>query len=323
MKRSRLSLYGAMFGRINEDVAAAKSMAAELESQLTGGESNYDQFVATLKKAMSDQDFVKMLRAGTTEDAVTVGDANPSVSDLTPVQKEIGMANSFGFLLKTPGAADATIKMAKSGAGGPEMKIVTLNSTYIIDGHHRWSQLFMLNPNSTIQSFDIQIPVNDSADGLKIAQLAIAAKVGTVPAASGDTATDIFGALKGPEALRNYLSDPAYKPVLQSIATNGLIDQTTGKPATNEEEAKNLLVNHAGMLVAKGTDTNISRFSMPQFDPKVGGPEFTDVKPELTAGKVNWKNIAAAAGAMKAESIRREDAVVLERWQKLAGIIKG
>ena len=323
MKRSRLSLYGAMFGRINEDVAAAKSMAAELESQLTGGESNYDQFVATLKKAMSDQDFVKMLRAGTTEDAVTVVDANPSVSALTPVQKEIGMANSFGFLIKKPGAADATIKVAKAGSGGPELKIVTLNGTYIVDGHHRWSQLFMLNPKATIQSFDIQLPVNDSADGLKIAQLAIAAKVGTVPAAAGDTATDIFGALKGPEALRNYLSDPAYKPVLQSIAANGLVDQTTGKPATNEEEAKNLLVNHAGMLVAKGTDTNISRFSMPQFDTKVGGPEFPDVKPELTAGKVNWKNIAAAAGAMNAESIRREDAVVLERWQKLAGIIKG
>ena len=158
MKMNRLSLYSAMFGRINEDVAVAKSLATELESQLTGGESNYDQFVATLKKAMSDQDFVKMLRAGTTEDAVAVIDANLPVAGLTPVQREIGMANSFGFLLKTPGAADATIKMAKSGAGGPQMKIVTLNGAYIIDGHHRWSQLYMLNPNATIQSFDIQIP---------------------------------------------------------------------------------------------------------------------------------------------------------------------
>lgn len=320
MRNGRPSLYKAMFGRINEDAANAKALAGEIESQMTGGESNYAQFVATLKKAVSDPDFVKMLQAGSTEDVVAVADANPAVNSLMPVQKEIGAANSFGYLIKNPGSAEATLQMAKSGAGGPQMKIVTLNSTYIIDGHHRWSQLFMLNPNATIMSDDISIPVKDSADGLKIAQLAIAAEVGIVPAASGDTATDLFGALSGREALDKYFSAPEYASLLKSIATVGLVDQSTGKPATNETEAKNLLLNHAQMLVSKGTATKISRFEMPQFDTKVGGPNFTDVKPDLTAGKVNWKNIAAAATT---ESMSRADSMVLERWQKLAGILKG
>ena len=328
MRNGRPSLYRAMFGRLNEDIENAKALAGEVEAQMTGGEENYSQFVAALKKAVTEPDFVNLLRAGTSEDAVTVGNANPDVKGLTPVQKEIGLSNSFGFIIQNPDKLEATVKMAKSGAGGESLKIVTLNTAFIIDGHHRWSQLFMLNPNATIMSDDIVVPVSDSADGLKIAQLAIAAKVGIVPEASGDTATDIFGALKSRPALDKYLSAPEYGVLMKSIVANGLVDQSTGKAVTNEQEAKELLLNHAMMLIGKGTDTQISRFQMPQFDPKVKGPNFTDVKPELTAGKVNWKNIAAAAanvtGApVKTESISREDSVVLERWQKLAGILKG
>jgi hypothetical protein len=257
-----------------------------------------------------------MIKSGTEEDVIQVDNANPGVSTLTPVQKEIGIKNSFGYIAGNATKRSATLDAAKSGAGGEELKIVTLNSTYIVDGHHRWSQLYMLNPNATIMSYDMKIPLNDPADAMKVAQIAIAAKVDSVPSSEGDTSTDIFGALKSDSALKKYLEDPMYSALLDEIAAKGLVNQKTGDVVTNKEQAIQMLVDHAAMLKGKGTATNISRFEMPQFDPKVGGPEFPEIKGDLTSGGVNWKGIAG-------ESRKSNDAVILERWQKLAGILKG
>ena len=91
-----------------------------------------------------------------------------------------------------------------------------------------------------------------------------------------------------------------------------------------------MLVDHCAMLKSKGTATGISRGKMPQFAPDVGGPNCPDVIPDLTAGDVNWNGIAGKSGKSgksdekKEESAsRNSDNVILERWAKLAGLIKG
>ena len=307
-----------------EDVEAAKNMAKILDSTLQGGESNYNKFVETLKTAISDPDFKKMIKAGSEEDIVKVENPNPVVTALTPVQKEIGLSNSLGYIAKTPDKRAATLEAAKSGAGGEELKIVTLNGKYIVDGHHRWSQLYMLNPNATIMSYDMQIPLSNPADAMKVAQVVIAAKVEKVPSSPGDTATDIFGALKGAKALKKHLESPNYVDLLEAIAAKGLVNQKTGKAATDKKQAIQMLVDHCEMLTARGTATGISRSIMPQFAPDLGGPAFPSVIPDLTAGNVNWKGIAGKSGDKKEElASRNSDNVILERWAKLAGLIKG
>lgn len=316
MRNGRPSLREAMFGRINEDAAVAKDMAKKLDSMLSGGESNYGQFVSTLKKAISDPDFKKMIKSGGEEDIIKVDNASTGVKGLTPVQKEIGVKNSLGYIAGNPGKRSDTLEAAKAGAGGEALKIVTLNGTHIVDGHHRWSQLYMLNPNATIMSYDMKIPLNDPADAMKVAQIAIAAKVDSVPSSEGDTATDIFGALKSDSALKKYFEDPMYNDLLNEIASKGLVNQSTGEAVTNKEQAIQMLVDHCAMLKSRGTATNISRFEMPQFDPKVGGPEFPQIQGDLTSGGVNWKGIAG-------ESRNSGDDIILERWQKLAGILRG
>jgi hypothetical protein len=61
---------------------------------------------------------------------------------------------------------------------------------------------------------------------------------------------------------------------------------------------------------------------MPQLDKAGGGVR--GVVNALGKGKVNYNEPFAPEGTGKNESRRRSnDQVILERWQKLAGLIKG
>lgn len=66
------------------------------------------------------------------------------VKELTPLQKEISLKK----LLKLHSGIDNY------------SPIVTLNSKYIIDGHHRWASIYSLNPNLSIDSYNIVLDVS-------------------------------------------------------------------------------------------------------------------------------------------------------------------
>ena len=119
------------------------------------------------------------------------------VSDLRPTQKEIGLQNSLDWAI-TQNNSQQYFNPGAKMIGSP---IVTYKGLYVIDGHHRWSQLFMLNPDAKIIAYDIQsIKVNGKEEGpesvLRRVQAIIGAYFGVIPSSSGEGTVDVYHGAK-------------------------------------------------------------------------------------------------------------------------------
>ena len=136
------------------------------------------------------------------DDKVTVREINIPVSNLYPTQKEIGLADSLGWVSENNPDGGAKLASGKQGivanVGG---RIITANGIYILDGHHRWSQVSLLNPDAQIPAFDLSFPASaisgesttgTGVDFLKNLQIAIAAVDRKVPQVNADTETDVY-----------------------------------------------------------------------------------------------------------------------------------
>ena len=162
--------------------------------------SPYPQFVYDLKYDLNlaeDGDtfqrhysdaFVMQFRddailGGNPDEAAPSDLQNLEVKDLLPTQNEIDVDKTLK-ILKDP----AAITLYRNGGvetGNPVMTAIYDNQRYIIDGHHRWSKVYICNPNGRIQSNDVEFPVVPAPVtpivGLEATQLTIAADTGKVP----------------------------------------------------------------------------------------------------------------------------------------------
>lgn len=114
---------------------------------------------------------------GIPNSSVVVSEGFVPVADLVPSQNEISLASSLGFPLgRDPDA------LRTSFAGGNvtvanQLILTSVDGQYVVDGHHRWSQLFLVNPYANIAAADIGYVPNPK-EALRETQLAIAAQTG-------------------------------------------------------------------------------------------------------------------------------------------------
>jgi hypothetical protein len=118
------------------------------------------------------------------------------VTKLRPTQNEIDINGSINFPLGiTSGGDMKTLEEYLACAGGEvpvaKKKIIALlnqkREFYVVDGHHRWSQLYFINPSCSISALTMEgakAPIKDPFTSLKSAQLSIAANTGKVSIAS-------------------------------------------------------------------------------------------------------------------------------------------
>jgi len=166
----------------------------------------YDQFIQKLtgktpptkgqEVAEIDPKVTKVLSMGKSDlkledEKVPVNDqAVIAVKNLFPTQAQIGLLDSIGFIaFKLPEAANNALS-GKADFKGE--RILTANGKYILDGHHRWSQTYILNPNATIPALDLKLNVNNEKEMLKVIQMAIAATYGKIAMKAANAATDIY-----------------------------------------------------------------------------------------------------------------------------------
>ena len=147
--------------------------------------ASVSQFVQQFKKIASDPKVQAVLKAGLTDgnpndEKVDYSKGSVKVTNLIPTQSEIGFDQSIENILTDRYGSLESILSGKADVGGP---IVTYNDKYIIDGHHRWSQVFAANPNAEMQNLNIKGKLKPT-DILKIIHASIAAKVGKVPSAN-------------------------------------------------------------------------------------------------------------------------------------------
>lgn len=238
-----------------------------------------------------------------------------SVKDLIPTQSQIGLADSIGFIaFAKPDGVKSSLSGAASFGGGA---ILTADNKYILDGHHRWSQVFMINPGATIPCVNINLGVKDGKEALKVIQLAIAATYGDpdkpgslfmkVASAKTDLFNDEITGAQGekiPDLLKRIFAGD--KDVAK-MPKDGSVDNVPKfmkilKNAwdTDEDGVIKKLTEHAVMIKKYKPNNAPARAIMPQPSDtaeKLGKP--TDDGPgempaavinKLTSGSLNFKD---------------------------------
>lgn len=148
--------------------------------------TNYEEFVAKLGDLVKDKKVQAFIATGRQDgdqgdDTLKAVSKAIKVTDLRPTQNEIDVNGSLMWPLTKP---DALNNCLKNGPVTIKAPIVTYNGKYVIDGHHRWSQLYAMTSRGVIDAIDLQGPAMDPVDVLKIVQMAIAAELGKVPTQS-------------------------------------------------------------------------------------------------------------------------------------------
>ncbi|MGV1089533.1 MAG: hypothetical protein ACOYBX_16275 [Mycobacterium sp.] len=148
----------------------------------------------TASNTNCDQALFQLLTAGGTDRGLPNGGIDltsiyANVATLIPTQKEIDITKSLQYPLQHP---DQLATYFAGGAIQTFTPILTAdNGTYIIDGHHRWSGIVLINPYAQVTALDLGY-VPTPQDGLKEAQVGVAAVNDFLPSSKVDPGTNLY-----------------------------------------------------------------------------------------------------------------------------------
>lgn len=253
----------------------------------------YVQFVSKFKQMASDPRIQAVIKAG-------LNDASPKEDDqinvqegigipviqLSPTQNEVvfdkslggkfGPLQNVGLLEKMLAGGDVIVPAAP----GATKFAVTAEKKYIVDGHHRWSSLFCINPKANIVCIDLafKTPLNPLSY-LKITQMAIAADIGKIPSAKGG-GVNLF------KVDENYVNTEVPKQIAAG-ADKEKIMQVFAKYGHKDMNAINKFIwtNIQQLQQRKPVAGAPPRMVMPQTDPSKG---FAN---KLKTGLINFARI--------------------------------
>lgn len=150
-------------------------------------------------------------------------------SILIPTQNEIDIDNSLAYPLKKDQSSIPEIMEGGpiSIANQPIIVYKYGDRYYIIDGHHRWSQCYLLNPNCKINAIVFsEVPKDRSGneqkplDVLRDFQGAIAA-TGKVTTQNVEKGNNIFE--KSPKEIENWVKKNATEDAVKAMANTGYV----------------------------------------------------------------------------------------------------
>ena len=128
------------------------------------------------------------------EDAIPISETTPACIQLRPTQAEVVFSKSIPFALQRPKTFMEYFTSNGPFEVGPPNNnaIITLNNEYVLDGHHRWSSLYCVNPYAKMHAFNLNAKDLPALDSLKAAQASIFAYAKDVPSNKGG-GTNLFG----------------------------------------------------------------------------------------------------------------------------------
>jgi len=178
----------------------------------------YEDLGDTLEDIVKDPKLYTLLAEGFGEgDLAKVKMSNQStaiaVSQLLPSQSEIGLDNSLAYPLKQ----DCS-NLFKSPVT-IVTPIITYRKTFIIDGHHRWSQLYMMNPEAKIAAINFNYGETSPYRALRNFQGAIAVAHKQVPK-SFNKVNNVYDMSK--DAIEKYIDENMQDVCWKSLAKIGV-----------------------------------------------------------------------------------------------------
>lgn len=281
---------------INAKEGVREDAASDVQD-LIKNVSNYEEFVAKLGDLAQDPKVQAFLKSGRADgdqadDKFTASAKAIPVKNLRPTQNEIDVDGSLKWPLTKP---DALRNCLQKGPITIKAPVVTYNGEFIIDGHHRWSQLYAMNKEGQINCIDLTGPKMNPIDVLKTVQMAIAADLGKVPKAE----------VKGNNLLK-LSGDDIAKYVIENTTPecvkvfNALRSATLGKLNVKSIAGKLVVPNVMEMQkTSQPAPGAPKRDVMPQTD------DATNAMQYLAKGVVNFNDPYVAERKLR-EAVRRE-----------------
>ena len=286
-------------------VEAPEDVTADIEKAQTGGLATA---VSIFTKLASDPDFQKIANAGKTDgdesdEVISVKETSTLASKLYATQMEIGFDKSLKDAMTNAFKCVDYAFESKVTMGSPDGRVPLLTAQVagkkvVLDGHHRWSLCFMINPNADMMVTEMQMPSGATDENaLVIMQMAIAAKASKVVTKT-ISGTDLMGVS----------SDVVSKYVLENIAPEGIEAFKKGDPKLDSAEAiaAHMAEAHKIILKRKG---EFERKIMPQAG--ASGTSQDAVNNALGAGSINFSE--PKPGDVTEEGLKRH-------FQKIARI---
>lgn len=260
---------------------------------------DYPTFIENLSTLIGDKKILKFLQSGlkdgkSMDDKFGLSRTAISCKDLTPTQSEVDISKSLNFPLQDPKTAEMCLRGENVILGGTPL--VSFNKRYVIDGHHRWSQTFCLNPNAQMLCLNLTKANTTPLDALKSTQVAVATATGNIPVETVE-GHNLFKAPK----------EVVVKFVLEHITDDVMQVFNSIKGFKNKEQVAEYIWHNCQLLqknnlpIAGAPDRGL----MPQT-----GNDLPGVIKNLVTGKANSMEPFAKSGATMQEAknlIKEED----------------
>lgn len=272
------------------------------------------------KQLVSDPEKKEIFLAGLTDgdpkdEVITIKKGSRPAKGLEPTQSEIGSAQSLDDqIMDKYGNLDIGIAGGKVNSADGAFPILTFGNK-ILDGHHRWSQVYCTNPDAVLETAEISAPgVTNATEALGLTHAILFALYGQSPT-KPFKGVNLFG--WSPADVKKYVLDKIVPSALKKLADAGLISSPDDKEGAADMYAKNV-----AMLQKKPGE--FSRTVMPQPADAGDKSALTQLPPEASSGAINYKDPKPSdvKGKTQKESRTNDGVVIVERWQKLAGLIK-
>jgi hypothetical protein len=257
---------------IKEELKLAEDEADDLQAIV---DAPYEDFVAKLGSNISDPKIQAILMKGKedgqpTDEVINLSDIDIPVQKLQPTQNEIALDKSLIYPLTDVKSAEVCLKGGVVAIAGK--RIITADGIYIVDGHHRWSQLYAMNKDASIAATNMTSAViKQPLDFLKVTQAAIAADLKKVPTASAKGSINLITISK--DQLKAFVKKTITKDVMKVFVKYGKVKVNSNKDAdnlsnSNLEQAANYIWSNVQSMqsTSKPVSGAPKRDSMPQTD---------------------------------------------------------
>ena len=275
------------------------------------------------------------LDASPNDDIVSVSETSKKCGGFVPTQKEISLKKSVGWPLSKWSSCEAIPSGDPTAGfgnpidpatGEPEPSRVTVSGNLVIDGHHRWSQVWAIGgKDNPLLITDLGLPGADAGEKLAVAQVGIVAtmdKPGPVPSEDKGVDDNVLG--------KSFTKDIVKKMILDRVGN----EMDSGEPLLGDdwcEEAKAAALGKKFFGLDPEDDNDSVREKVatvvganlaarPDFDKKAPSrdkmPQFSmetdpdDVFDNFRQGNVNFRDPFGPI----------EEAIDKKRWTLLAGI---